>query len=70
MERNQILIFFKDLASSAPTVLFLYNSDTINNPYDFTNTFNNFSTSTTETKKKKNIHINIFQTIFQIKVVV
>ena len=70
MERNQILIFFKDLASSAPTELFLYNSDTINNPYDFTNTFNNFSTSTNETKKNQNIHINIFQTIFQIKVVV
>ena len=40
------------------------------NPYDIANTFNNYFASKAETTKKaSNIHINIFQTIFQTKVV-
>ena len=44
----------------------------ITSPYDIVNTFNNYFASIAETMKKsiKNIHINIFQTIFQMKLVV
>ena len=60
----------KTVASSVPTVLSLDNGDTITNPYDIANSFNNYFTSIGETAKKTwNIRINIFQA-FQIKVIV
>ena len=43
----------KTLASSVPTVLSLDNGDTITNPYDIANTFNNHFASIAETKKKR-----------------
>ena len=43
MERNQIL---KTVASHVPTVLSLDSGDTITNPYDIANPFNNFFDST------------------------
>ena len=46
------LISLKTVASSIPTVLFLDNSDTITNPYDIANTFNNYFASIAETTKK------------------
>ena len=56
------LISLKTVASHVPTVLSLDNGDTITNPYDIANTFNNYFASIAETtKKKQNIHINIFQ---------
>ena len=45
MERNQIFISLKTLASKVPTVLSLGNGDTITNSYDFADTFNNYSAS-------------------------
>ena len=70
MERNQIPSL-KTVASCVPTVLSLDNGDTITNPYDIVNAFNNYFASIAETTKKGiNIHINIFQTIFQMKLVV
>ena len=65
------LISLKTVASSIPTVLSFDNGDTITNPYDIANTFNNYFASITELQRKvKNIHINIFQTISQMKVIV
>ena len=61
------LITLKSVASNVPTVLSLDNGDTITNPYDIANTFNNYFASIAETTK--NIHINIFQTILQMKMV-
>ena len=52
MERNQILISLKTVAPSAPTILSLYNGDTITNPYDIANIFNNYFASIAETSKK------------------
>ena len=46
------LIFLKTVASSVPTVLSLDNGDTITNPYDIANTFNNYFASIAETIKK------------------
>ena len=46
------LISQKTLPSSVPTVLSLDNGDTITNPYDIANTFNNYFASITETTKK------------------
>ena len=46
------LISLKTVASSIPTVLFLDNSDTITNPYDIANTFNNYFASIAETTKR------------------
>ena len=62
------LIPLKSIASSLPTVLFHDNGETITNPYDIANTFNNYFASIAETIKtnKKNVHIQIFQ----IKVVI
>ena len=57
------LINLKTATSHVPTVLSLDNGDTITNPYDIANTFNNYFASIAETT------INIFQTIFQMKVV-
>ena len=36
------LVSLKTVASSIPSVLFLDNGDTITNPYDIANTFNNY----------------------------
>ena len=45
-------ISLKTVASSVPTVLSLDNGDTITNPYDIANTFNNYFASIAETTKK------------------
>ena len=52
MERNQILISLKTVASSVPTVLSIDNGDTITNPHDIANTFNNYFASVAETTKR------------------
>ena len=49
------LISLKTVASSVPTVLSLDNGDTVTNPYDIANTFNNYFASTTETTKNHKI---------------
>ena len=66
------VISLKTLAFRVPTVLSVNNGDTIIKPYDIANTFNNYVAFVAETTKKKSkiIHINIFQTIFQIKAAV
>ena len=46
------LISIKAVASSVPTVLSLDNGDTITNPYDIANTFNNYFASIAETTKR------------------
>ena len=46
------LISLTTVASSVPTVLSLDNGDTITNPYDTANTFNNYFASIAETTKK------------------
>ena len=46
------LISLKIVASSAPTVLSFDNGDTITNPYDIANTFNNYFASIAGTTKK------------------
>ena len=46
------LISLKNVASSIPTALSLDNGDTITNPYDIANTFNNYFASIAETTKK------------------
>ena len=46
------LISLKTVASNVPTVLSLDNGDTITNPYDIANTFNNYFVSIAETKEK------------------
>ena len=46
------LISLKTVASSATTVLSLDNGNTITNPYDTANTFNNYFASIVETTKK------------------
>ena len=46
------LINLKTATSSVPTVLSLDNVDTITNPYDIANTFNNYFASIAETTKK------------------
>ena len=50
----------------------LDNGDTITDPNDIVHTFNNYFASIAEIMEKKaqNIHINIFQIIFQMKLVV
>ena len=45
------LISLKTVVSSAPTVLSHDDSDTITNPYDIANTFNNYFASISETTK-------------------
>ena len=44
------------VASCIPTKLSLDNGDTITNPYDIANTFNNYFASIAETTKKKYSH--------------
>ena len=46
------LISVKTVASSVPTVLSFDNGDTITNPYDIANTFNNYFASIAQTTKK------------------
>ena len=46
------LISLKTVASTIPTVLFLDNGNTITNPYDIANNFNNYFASIAETTKK------------------
>ena len=46
------LISLKTKASSVPTVLSRENGDTITNPYDIANTFNNYFVSIAETTKR------------------
>ena len=69
---SNLLFLLKTVPSSVPTVLALDNGDTITNPYDVANTFDNYFDSIAETTKNIYIyiHINIFQTIFQMKIVV
>ena len=55
------LISLKTIASNVPTVLSLDNGDTVTNPYDTANTFNNYFASIAETTKKQN---KIFTEIF------
>ena len=50
------LIYLKIVAFSVPTVLYLDNGDTITNPYDIANTFNNYFASIAETTKKRKIY--------------
>ena len=45
-------ISLKTVASSISTVLSLDNGDTITNPYDIANTFNNYFASIAETTKR------------------
>ena len=49
------LISLKTVASNVPTVLSIDNGDTITNPYDIANTFNNYFASVAETTKKHKI---------------
>ena len=49
------LISLKTLASHVPAILSLDNGDTITNPYDFANTFNNYFASIAETTKNHKI---------------
>ena len=51
-ERIKFLISLKNVTSSVPTVLSLDNGDTITNPYDIANTFNNYFASIAEITKK------------------
>ena len=46
------LVSLKTKASSVSTVLSLENGDTITNPYDIDNTFNNYFASMAETTKR------------------
>ena len=46
------LISLNTVASCVPTVLSLNNGDTITNPYDIANAFNNYFASIAETMKK------------------
>ena len=50
--KKRSLISLKTVASHVPTVLSLDNGDTITNPYDIANTFNNYFASIAETTKK------------------
>ena len=45
------LISLKTVASNVPTVLCLDNGDTVTNPYDIANTFNNYFVSIAENTK-------------------
>ena len=49
-KRIKSLISLKTVASSTPTVLSLGNGDTITNPYDIANIFNNYFASIAETE--------------------
>ena len=55
MEGIKSLISLKTVAFSAPTVHCLDNGDSITNPYDIANTFNNYFVPIAETTKKHKI---------------
>ena len=48
------VISLKSVSSNVATVLSLNNGDTITNPYNISNTFNNYFASIAETRKKDN----------------
>ena len=52
MERIKCLISLKPVAYHVPPILSLDDGDTIINPYDIVNTFNNYFASIAETTKK------------------
>ena len=53
MERNQIPYFSENCSFQCIYQLYSpYNSDTITNPYDITNTFNNYFATIADTTKK------------------
>ena len=54
------LISLKTVASIIPTVLSFDNGDTVTNPYDIANTFNNYFASIAETTKKTEIFTQTF----------
>ena len=62
-KRIKSLISLKTVASGVPAVLTLDNGDTITNPYDIANTFNNYFASIAETTKKsiKYTHKHFFK---------
>ena len=51
-KKFKYFISLKTVASSVPTVLSPENGDTITNPYDIANTFNNYFASVAEITKK------------------
>ena len=51
-ERNQILYFSKNCSFWCTNCISLYHGDTITNPYDIANTFNNYFASIAEKSKK------------------
>ena len=52
MERNQIPYFSKNYSIQCTNCTVLDNGDTVTNPYDIANTFNNYFASIAETTKK------------------
>ena len=64
------LISLKTVASNVPTVLPLDNGDTITNPYDIANTFNNYFVSIAETTKKSIKYTHKHEYTSQMKVIV
>ena len=53
MEGIKSFINLKIATSRVPTVLSLVNGDTITNPYDIANAFNNYFASIAQTFKRK-----------------
>ena len=51
-KETKSLTSLKTVASNIPTVLSVDNGDTVTNPYDIANTFNNYFASIAETTKK------------------
>ena len=54
-KRMNFLISLKTVASSVPAALPLDNDDTITNPYDIANTFNNYFASIAESTKQNKV---------------
>ena len=52
INKCKFFISLKTVASSLPMVHFLDNDDTVTNPYDIVNNFNNYFASIVETTKK------------------
>ena len=52
------LIFLKTVVPSAPTMLSRYNDNTVTNPYDIANTFNNYFVSIAETTKNNTKYLH------------
>ena len=64
------LISLKSVASSVPTILSLCNDETIINPYDIANTFNNYFASVAETSKNIRYSHKDFSDILRMNVAV